>query len=67
MQQAYVLDDHAAIHGLAHVVDGEGGNRGRGEGFHFNTGYTLESTGGGDVYAAVFAIQRDIDIDAREQ
>ena len=35
---AHVVDGHAAVHGLAHVVDGEQGNLHGGEGFHFHAG-----------------------------
>ncbi len=36
--QADGFDDHAAIHRLAHIVDGEQGDAGGGEGFHLDAG-----------------------------
>ena len=35
---AHVVDGHAAVHGLAHVVDGEQGHLHGGEGFHLDAG-----------------------------
>ena len=35
---AHVVDGHAAVHGLAHVVDGEQGHLHGGEGFHLYAG-----------------------------
>ena len=35
---AHVVDGHAAVHGLAHVVDGEQGHLHGGEGFHLHAG-----------------------------
>jgi predicted Zn-dependent protease len=38
LQQLDVVDGHAAVHRLAHVVDGEQGHIDGGEGFHFDPG-----------------------------
>jgi len=38
LQQAHVGDGHAAVHGFAHVVDGEQGHLHGGQGFHFHAG-----------------------------
>ena len=35
---AHVVDGHAAVHGLAHVVNGEQGHLHGGEGFHLDAG-----------------------------
>lgn len=38
LQQADPVDLHAPVESLAHVVEGQGGNAGGGEGFHFDPG-----------------------------
>ena len=38
LHHAHVVDGHAAVHGLAHVVDGEQGHLHGGEGFHLDAG-----------------------------
>ena len=37
-QHLHIGDGHAAVDGLAHVVDGEQGDLRGGEGFHFHAG-----------------------------
>src|SRR5437763_14808638 len=36
--QPHALDGHNTVHGLAHVVDGQGGDADGGEGFHLDAG-----------------------------
>ena len=38
LHHAHIVDGHAAVHGLAHVVDGEQGHLHGGEGFHLYAG-----------------------------
>ena len=38
LHHAHIVDGHAAVHGLAHVVDGEQGHLHRREGFHLDAG-----------------------------
>ena len=38
LHHPHVVDGHAAVHGFAHVVDGEQGYLHGGEGFHFHAG-----------------------------
>ena len=40
---------HGAVDGLAHVVDGERGDRRRGQRFHLDAGLALDLDGGHDV------------------
>lgn len=40
---------HGAVDGFAHVVDGERGDGGGGEGFHFDAGFGGDGCGGCDV------------------
>ena len=48
---AHVVDGHAAVHGLAHVVDGEQGHLDGGEGFHLYAGGADGFHGCGTKYA----------------
>ena len=45
------MDGHAAVHGLAHVVDGEQGNLHGGEGLHLDAGGADGFHGCGTKYA----------------
>ena len=49
---AHVVDGHAAVHGLAHVVDGEQGHLHGGEGFHLDAGLAYGFDGCSAIYAA---------------
>lgn len=39
-QQTYRANDHIFLYRFTHVVDGQRGNRGRGQRFHFYAGFT---------------------------
>ena len=47
--QPHALDGHNTIDGLAHVVDGEGGDADGGERLHFDAGAALDADGGVDA------------------
>ena len=51
LHHAHVVDGHAAVHGLAHVVDGEQGHQHRREGFHLDAGGADGFHGCGTKYA----------------
>src|SRR5262245_3937192 len=51
--QADALDGQGAIDGLAHVVDGQGGDADGGEGLHLDAGAAVDADGGLDVQFAV--------------
>ncbi len=59
-EQAHAVDDHAAVHRLAHVVDGEQADLHRGERFHFNAGAAAGFGGDGAVDAAVLRLQIEV-------
>ena len=65
-QQAHAFDDHAAIHGLAHVVDGQRSDAGSGQRFHLDTSLPGQLAGSANQYA-VFTIRLQLDLDAGEQ
>jgi hypothetical protein len=46
-QKLHIGDDHAPVHGFAHVVDGEQGHLHGREGFHFNACLAVHLGGGG--------------------
>ena len=48
-QQAQIGDDHSAVDGLAHVVDGQRGDAGGGQRLHLDAGAAAQSAGRGDL------------------
>src|ERR1700692_3336582 len=60
LDQANALDAHAALDRLHPVVDGEAGDRHRGEGLHLDTGLTGHMGGGAHDEAGQLAIRLNL-------
>ncbi len=56
------FDAHAAIHGLAHVVDGQQGNAGGRQGFHFHAGAAYGFRRGCAGYCVATAFNLELDV-----
>ena len=56
LQQLHIRDRHAPIHRLAHVIDGQQGNVGSQQGFHFDAGGADGFYRGRAAYAGVLMI-----------
>lgn len=56
------MDDHGFVDGFAHVVDGEGGDGGGGECFHFDTGFGGGGGGGADLDFGLSEVEGDVDL-----
>ena len=52
-EEADVGDGHGLVDGLAHVVDGEGGDADGGQGLHLDAGLGVDGGGGVDADLAV--------------
>jgi hypothetical protein len=63
-QQTNILDDHAAIDGLAHVVNGQQAGGNRGQRLHLDAGAADGFGGDFEVDALPFGMQREIGGDA---
>ena len=55
-QQLHIADDHAAVGGLAHVVDGQQGDLHGGQGFHFHAGGAHSLGAGGADHALLLGL-----------
>src|SRR5437660_345461 len=61
LQQAHGVDGGAAVHGFDHVVEGQGGDTDRRQGFHLDAGWAAGGDAGGDHgFAAVSIARRGI-------
>jgi hypothetical protein len=65
-QQLHIGDGHAAVHGFAHVVNGQQGELDGGQGFHFDTGLTDGFHCGATENAVGFFVGIELDGDARQ-
>lgn len=65
-EEADAFDDHAAIDGLAHVVDGEQGDAGSGEGLHLDAGAADRFGGGAAVDGVAGAVEAEFEADLGE-
>src|SRR5260370_40012547 len=61
------LDAHAAFERLGHVVDGEAGDRDRGQRLHLHAGSSGHLGGGADDQAGQVAVGLDLDLDLGER
>src|SRR5471032_1717637 len=62
VHQLHVGDHHAAIGRLAHVVDGQGGDRRGGECLHLDAGAAFKLARGHDVDGAPLGIDRKLEL-----
>ncbi len=60
-------DDDGFVERLGHIVDGEGGYRGGGEGFHFYAGFRGGGCGGTDADALVGDDGLDVNVSQRQR
>src|SRR6202163_2269632 len=60
------FDAHAAVDRLHHVIDGEAGDRYRGERFRLDAGLAGNFYARGDADAGQLGIRRDLDFDLRQ-
>src|SRR6185437_9418101 len=67
MDEADAFDAHAAVDRFAHVVDGEGGHRDRGQRLHLDAGAALELAGGADIDGVTRRIAVEFDPDRAER
>src|SRR5258706_2735428 len=65
--EAQFADDHAAVHGLDHVVDGEQADGGGAECFHFHAGAAAALDRRGERDLALLRVEAEIRVDARER
>ena len=66
LQQADALDAHAALERLHHVVDGEAGDRDRGQRFHLHPGPAIHLDACAHVKTRQLALRRNIYGDVRD-
>ncbi len=66
LQHPHAVDGHAAVHGLAHVVDGQRSDAGGGQRFHLHAGLPGQLAAG-DYVHRVFTLGGQFDLDAGEQ
>ena len=62
--QPHALEADGPVDGLAHVVDGEGGDADRGHGLHLHAGLRGGGDGGGDVHGGGGLVRLEVDGDA---
>ena len=60
-------DDDGFVERLGHVVDGEGGDGGGGEGFHLDAGLRGGGSGGADADSVLYDGGFDVDVSERER
>src|SRR5262245_1685808 len=66
-QELDALDAHATFHALHHVVDGQAGDRNRGERLHLDAGLAGDLHGRAHHQARLLAVGVDIDGDLRDR
>ncbi len=66
LDQAELGDGNRGVHRLAHVVDGQGGHGGSGQGFHFHPGLAGGATGALHMEAVVTG-RSDLDVTVVER
>src|SRR5476649_2774097 len=67
VNELHAGDDHAAIDRLAHIVDGERGDRGGGERLHLHAGAALQLARGLNVDGAALGVDRELKVDRRQR
>ena len=56
LHQLHMVDGHAPVHRLAHVINGQQGHLHRSQSFHFHTGLAVGFNGRGATHADFFKV-----------
>src|SRR5690242_13755003 len=67
LEQMNAVDGHAALDRLHHVVDGEAGDRDRGERFHLDAGLAFDLDGRAHDEPRQLMMRLDLDLDLRDR
>src|SRR3954451_21855260 len=67
VHEAYGVNAHGTVYGLAHVVNGHAGDTYRHQRFHLDAGLAGGTGRGGDFDGAGALIRHEVDVDAGKQ